>query len=240
VIDLHFHCLPGIDDGPREWDEAVALCRRAAADGVTTIVATPHVLRDRWENADAAARDLLVMKLNDLLGGKPAILPGCEYWFSSDALELWELGTTSPLTGLNRSSYLLVEFPATRIPENAESVLYEMTLVGVRPVIAHPERNAVFAQCPERLERFVEIGALAQVTAASITGDFGRHAYAAAEEFFRRGLVHAVASDAHSLDRRPPTMAAAREVVKGRWGSEAESLLFDAVPNAIVNNEALA
>ena len=50
MIDIHFHCLPGIDDGPRNWEEAIALCRAAEADGVQTIVATPHVLRDDWLN----------------------------------------------------------------------------------------------------------------------------------------------------------------------------------------------
>ena len=236
MIDLHFHCLPGIDDGPPDWDAAVALCRAAAADGVTTIVATPHVLRDRWLNEDAAARDQLLIKLNTLLGGTPAVLAGCEYYFSSDALELWEQGSAGPLTGLNRSRYLLVEFPATRIPEQAEAVLYEMMLAGVRPVIAHPERNLVFAEQPEKLERFVEIGALAQVTASSITGAFGRAAAAACEDFFRRGLIHLVASDSHSIDRRPPSMSAAREVVRQRWGSDAESVLFEATQKAIVND----
>jgi protein-tyrosine phosphatase len=216
------------------------LCRAAAADGVTVIVATPHVLRDRWANEDAAVRDELIVKLNHLLGGRPSVLPGCEYWFSSDALELWERGKAGPLTGLNRSSYLLVEFPATRIPEQAESVLYELILLGVKPVIAHPERNLVFAERPERLERFVELGALTQVTASSLTGGFGRAAYAAADEFVRRGLVHVVASDAHSVEQRPPAMAAARQEVKQRWGSEIEQILFETMPNAIVNNEAVA
>jgi protein-tyrosine phosphatase len=239
VIDLHFHCLPGIDDGPRDWDEAVALCRGAAADGVTTIVATPHVLRDRWSNENAATRDELLVKLNALLGGTPVVLPGCEYFFSADGLELWTQGAAGPLTGLNRSSYLLVEFPATRIPEQAEAVLYEMMLVGVRPVIAHPERNLVFAEQPDRLQRFVDMGALVQVTASSITGGFGRAASGAADTFFRRGLVHVVASDAHSMDRRPPSMSSAREAVKERWGSEAESMLFESMPCAIVKDEAL-
>ena len=238
MIDLHFHCLPGIDDGPRDWDAAVALCRAAAADGVTTIVATPHVLRDHWLNEDSAKRDQMIMKLNSLLGGSPAVLPGCEYYFSSDALELWEQGSAGPLTGLNRSRYLLVEFPSTRIPDQAEEVLYEMTLAGVKPVIAHPERNLVFAEQPEKLKRFMELGALAQVTASSITGAFGRAAYAAADEFFRRGLIHLVASDSHSLDRRPPSMSAAREAVKERWGREADEILFESMPNAIVKNEA--
>ena len=60
MIDLHFHCLPGIDDGPDSWDEAVALCRQAAAEGTTSIVATPHVLRDGWLNEDPRERDELI------------------------------------------------------------------------------------------------------------------------------------------------------------------------------------
>ncbi|MGZ4809523.1 MAG: tyrosine-protein phosphatase [Thermoanaerobaculia bacterium] len=237
MIDLHFHCLPGIDDGPQGWDEAVGLCRAAAADGVTRIVATPHVLRDRWVNDDRIARDTLVTRLNELLGGEPQVFPGCEYYFSSDALELWEQGEAGPLTGLNRSRYLLLEFPATRIPDRAESVVYEMSLAGVTAVIAHPERNLVFAEQPARLQRFIEIGAIAQVTASSITGAFGRAAYSATEEFFRRELIHLVASDSHSLDRRPPSMSSAREAVRERWGSDAESILFDLTPSAIFNDE---
>jgi protein-tyrosine phosphatase len=240
LIDVHFHCLPGIDDGPNDWDSAVALCRAAASDGITTIIATPHVLRDRWLNEDAGARDQLVAQLNSLLGGFPAVVPGCEYYFSADALELWEQGKAGPLIGLNRSDYLLVEFPALRLPEQVEDVLYEMTLAGVKPVIAHPERNYVFAEQPERLQRLVEMGAIVQVTAASITGGFGRAAQSATEEFFRRGLIHIVASDSHSIDRRPPAMSAARDAVQQRWGREAVSLLFEAMPAAILKNEAAA
>ena len=240
MIDVHFHCLPGIDDGPKDWDAAVALCKAAAADGVTSIVATPHVLRDAWMNEDPAARERLVAKLNSLLGGTPAVLPGCEYFYSSDALDLWELGKAGPLTGLNRSRYLLVEFPATRIPENAEAVLYEMALAGVVPVIAHPERHLVFAERPEKLQRFVEIGAIVQITAASITGGFGRAVLATTVEFFERGLVHLVASDAHSIDKRPPSLSAARQVVRDRWGSDAEAMLFEETQKAIVNDEAAA
>jgi protein-tyrosine phosphatase len=107
--------------------------------------------------------------------------------------------------------------------------------MGVKPVIAHPERNLVFAQNPDRLHRMVELGAVCQVTASSITRGFGRAAFSAAHEFFRRGLVHVVASDSHSLDRRPPSLSVARELVKEQWGSEAEAQLFDSAPDAIVN-----
>jgi len=226
LIDIHFHCLPGIDDGPRNWDEAVALCRAAESDGADTIIATPHVLREDWLNEDQSERDELILELNTRLGGHPAILPGCEYFFSSDAVDLWQLGAKGPLTGLNRSSFLLIEFPATQIPTSAEAVFHELVVSGVTPVIAHPERNFVFAEQPDRLARFVELGAAAQVTAGSILGDFGKRAQTACDEFFNRGLVHFVASDAHSLQRRPPRLGPAVEAATARWGREAARDLF--------------
>lgn len=239
MIELHFHCLPGIDDGPDDWDEAVALCRAAAAEGTQTIVATPHVLRDPWINDDAAMRNDLIRELNDRLGGKPLVLPGCEYYFSNDAVELWEEGSAGPLTGLNGSRYLLMEFPVAMIPANAEAVVHELSLIGVTPVIAHPERNLVLSSEPEKLQRLVKLGAIAQVTAGSITGDFGKQAQLATEGFFERGLVHLVASDAHSMTRRPPQLAEAREKVRATWGAEIEAHLIESVPAAIVSNQPL-
>jgi protein-tyrosine phosphatase len=237
VIDLHFHCLPGIDDGPATWEDAVALCRAAEADGVQTIVATPHVLRDDWVNDKAKDRDQLLLELNRRLDGHPRIVPGCEYFFSLDAIELWQQGET--LDGLNRSSYLLLEFPATRIPENAEAIFHELSMVGVTPVIAHPERNLVLARAPEKLARLIELGGIAQITAGSLVGTFGRAALAAADLFLSQGLVHIIASDAHSIARRPPQLSAARERVKKSWGSEVETALFEANPTAIISDEDL-
>jgi len=238
VIDLHVHCLPGIDDGPPGWDEAVALCRAAAADGVETIVATPHVLRDDWISDDPLARDALILRLNTLLGGTPAVLPGCEFRFAADIVELAEKGAGGPLTTLNRSRYLLVEFELGLVPASAGPAFHELAVLNIVPVVAHPERNLVFARDPERLESLVSRGAVAQVTAGSLLGEFGSLAQASAEEFFKRGLVHVVASDAHSLER-PPRMAAARERVRKAWGAEAAAGLFEENPRAIIRNEPL-
>src|SRR5258706_171648 len=115
VIDIHFHCLPGIDDGPSTWEEAVELCRTAKAEGTETIEATPHVMRDPWINEDRAERDRLLVRLNALLGGKPAVGPGCEMFFSSDVIELWESGNAGPLVGVNRGTAPLLEFPTFRV-----------------------------------------------------------------------------------------------------------------------------
>jgi protein-tyrosine phosphatase len=239
VIDVHFHCLPGIDDGPANWEEAVALCRAAAAAGIGTLVATPHVLRDGWINEDPAVRDQLILKLNTLLGGQPAVLAGCEYAFSSDVVELLERGASGPLTTLNRGRYLLIEFLTGPLPPSMDRMLHELSLMEITPVIAHPERNRRFSGDPGRLERVVERGALVQITAGSLLGDFGDGPSEACQEFFRRGLVHLVASDAHSVDRRPPRLLAAREKARQEWGSDAEQGIFEANPKALLASEPL-
>ena len=165
MIDVHFHCLPRVDDEPGSWDEAVALCRAAAEDGTTTVVAPPHVLRHHWSNANPIVRDRLVASLNERLGGTPRVVPGCEYFYAEDVVALAKKGPTSPLTGLAGGSYLLVEFSPATVPASAVHAFHELRVLGVHPVVAHPERHPVFARQPERLADLVSRGALAQITA---------------------------------------------------------------------------
>lgn len=239
MIDLHFHCLPGIDDGPRDWDESVRLCRAAAEEGTDTLVATPHVLRDGWINDDSLVRDQLILRLNTLLGGRPSVLAGCEYAFSGDVLELLERGSTGPLTRINRGRYLLVEFAPGEMPAGTERLFHELSFLDVVPVIVHPERNSLFTDDPERLADLVRRGARVQITAGSLLGDFGYGPLDACEEFFERGLVHLVASDAHSLERRPPRLAPARRRVGMEWGKDAEVGIFESNPEAALRSEPL-
>jgi protein-tyrosine phosphatase len=140
---------------------------------------------------------------------------------------------------LNGSCYLLVEFAPGYVPPNTEAMLHEVLLLGVTPVIAHPERNRVLGSEPQKLGRLVEMGAVVQVTAGSITGEFGKWSRGVADELFRAGLVHVVASDAHDVTLRPPRLTQAREIVRKQWGAEAEDGLFEANPRAIVANQEL-
>jgi protein-tyrosine phosphatase len=239
VIDLHFHCLPGLDDGPRNWNEAFALLRMAAAEGTKQVVATPHVLREPWRNTDPSLRERLVRTLNARLSGRPKILPGCEFFYSSDALEGLDLGSSGPLTRLAGGPYLLVEFDAALVPSTWPSLFHELRVQGVTPILAHPERNAVLARNPELLGELVGRGASVQITAGSLVGEFGPTAESACEEFFRRRLVHLVASDAHSVAHRPPRLKAARSWVRKSWGGTAEKGLFEVNPEAVLKGSRL-
>lgn len=243
MIDVHFHALPGIDDGPGGWDEAVALCRAAAEEGTTVIVATPHVLRDPWLNEDREERRALLAELNARLGGTPRVLPGCEYFFGSDAVELTERalagegpleflgggelrGTgTAPGMALGTGPHLLVEFAPGWVPREAQAAFHELVVMGVTPVVAHPERNLVLSRDPALMEALVTTGAKAQVTAGSLVGEFGRTVQSVAAKMIELGLAHLVASDAHTLDERPPRMKAARAWAEKCWGIETAARL---------------
>lgn len=231
-VDIHHHCLPNVDDGPRDLDEAVALCRMAAGDGIETIIATPHVFRGRWQNTSRPRLEEIAASLREQLGdGGPRILLGSEYFFAHDIAEVLASGDgIVPLAG---SRYVLVEFTSHAVPPLVEQPFYRLQLDGWTPIIAHPERNIIFQSKPEMLASLVRLGAKTQVTAASFLGEFGDEARQAAFAWIAAGMVHTVASDAHNLHRRPPRMTPALAAVRNAAGEDVANALFRDNPRAV-------
>ena len=237
MIDIHHHCLPEVDDGPRDWDEAIDLCKAAADDGIETIVATPHVLRGRWQNTSRPILEDIAAKLRDRVGPSLRILLGSEYYFAHDVADVLANGNAIiPLAG---SRYVLIEFAAHSVPPMVEQPFYRLQLDGWIPVIAHPERNDVFQWKPDLLAALVRLGAKTQVTAASLVGEFGEVAKASAFAWISAGLVHTVASDAHNTRRRPPRMTQAFAAVRDVAGESVANALFKVNPRAIIEARAL-
>ena len=232
MIDLHSHILPGVDDGPTTLQESLEIARRAAADGVRVIAATPHVRDDYPTSAETMER--LVGEVRAALHEAQIpvdVRPGGEIaidWLdrlSDDEIRRFGLGG-SP-------RYLLVEFPYAGWPLSLHVWVFRLVSKEITPVLAHPERNADVQQNPEELRPLVDSGALVQITAASLDGRIGRVARGAAVELLDRGLAHLLASDAHTADVREAGLAGAVEAVNdpdlARW------LTLD-VPMAIVTD----
>jgi protein-tyrosine phosphatase len=249
MIDLHCHILPAIDDGARSLEEAVAMCRAAAADGCAGMVATPHQRRAGWWNCDRAhlaelrqtlaAAVALELPGFQVLGGAEIRVDG-QLFAEVEALAAAaepEAGTgVTPLAG---SRYLLLEFAGGEAPDAAADLVHELAVAGWRPVLAHPEHIPWMAGSLGAVERLVSLGALCQVTAMSVTGDFGRRAQAEAGRLLDAGLVHFVASDAHDLKRRPPGLSRARRAIAARWGEELAARLCQENPRAVVEDRPL-
>ncbi|HEX5758368.1 MAG TPA: CpsB/CapC family capsule biosynthesis tyrosine phosphatase [Thermoanaerobaculia bacterium] len=240
MIDLHTHILPNIDDGARSLEMAVAMCRLAAAEGCEALVATPHQRRGVWWNCDAAALERSRARLQEAVGATPRLLLGGE--IRVDAQLLAELARLpeSGLQPLAGSHYLLVEFDGAGMARQAIELVHELTVAGWRPVVAHPELIPWLAEDEGLVERLVDLGASTQVTAMSVTGEFGRRAEAAAHRLIEGGLAHFVASDAHDLHRRPPGLRRAGAAIAARWGEEAALRLVDENPRAVLADRPLA
>jgi protein-tyrosine phosphatase len=218
MIDIHCHCLPGVDDGPGSLDESVALCRAAAGDGCDQIVATPHQRLGNWWNCEPGKLRRLCDDLNDRLDGVPRVHLGAEVRIDARLLEDLESRQRRGILSLADSEYILLEYSRTGITLDPEALVHELTLSSWRPILAHPEFIPGLGDDLELLSRLVDSGALIQITAASLTGRFGRRARQLVMKMIDAHLVHFVASDAHDLDYRPPGLGTAARVIENRWG----------------------
>lgn len=229
MIDLHCHVLAGIDDGPATIEDSLALARAAAAAGTRTIVATPHVSWHYQNTAEGVGR--AVTELNRRLvaeGLDLEVLAGAEIAvtriFDIPPEELSQL----TLAG---GGWLLVEPPFTPAATGLESMLLELRRRGHPIVLAHPERCPTFHRNPEMLETVLRAGALASITAGSLVGQFGERPRRFALDLLQRGMAHNVASDAHDVVVRAPSMA--EEIERAGLGPLSDWLTC-AVPAAIV------
>jgi protein-tyrosine phosphatase len=229
MIDIHCHILPGIDDGPSDMNESIEMASVAAADGITTIVATPH-LKDRIYPAEIIASG--VSALNRQLAERKIpvrVLRG------ADISAMFSLTLLKDFT-INGTKYLLFEFPHTHMPSNAGQIIFNAMVSGLRPIITHPERNPSVVRDPSGLIELREAGALVQITAGSLTGDFGPEAQGCALFLLKKGAVDIIASDAHSVDVRRPVLSEGLLVAEKVLGRESALRLVEDNPAAVIED----
>jgi len=235
MIDVHCHILPGIDDGPESMETSIEMAEAAIADGITHVVATPHASSEYCFDFTRIqqVRDELQAKIGDRL----TLATGCDFHLNPENLQALH-ANAAPFC-INQRDYLLVEFNEYAIPPAMDQTLHEIQLLGLRPVITHPERNAILRQQTERLARWVRLGCFVQVTAGSLTGAFGPGAQKDAWRWLCDGIVHLVASDAHNTRGRPLRLKPAYEVVREQLGEETAQALFLENPKAALEGRDL-
>ena len=230
MIDLHTHVLPGIDDGARSLDDSRMLARAAAEEGISVLVATPHVREDYPTTAEMMEEAVAELRADFAEQGIPVeVLHGAEI----DLSLLWAIPAVElrRLTIAQTGRYLLLEFPYRRWPLALDTSVKRLVALGVTPVLAHPERNPELQDRPDRVRALVEEGALVQVTAASLEGVRDRSAQAAALRLLELGLVHVLASDSHGPHISREGLGA---VARGLGDPELARYLTVDVPGAII------
>ncbi len=235
--DLHFHLLPGIDDGPADLAESLYLARAAVAEGTATIVATPHV---RFDLGTTDTAEILhrVCELRALLAAfslPVEVLCGGELGHDVvGSLSQYELELIAQ--GPAEARWLLVEAPFEGIGADFHLATDELRGRGFGVLIAHPERSAdATLDGGQGLRHELEAGSLAQVNAQSLTGEHGNKAGAAAWRLIHAGMVAVIASDAHGPTRPPALGAARRALLEAGVPPTSADLLVAVAPQRLLD-----
>lgn len=234
LIDLHTHLLPDWDDGPESWEETEKMVETAAADGIGVLCLTPHIFRfSRYQDSQEVLEERFKQFYERYKSeNRVKFFRGAEVFIHPDLVQ--EVGVRN--LSINQSEYVFVEFPSDQVPAGTRDLFYRLMLAGYTPIISHPERNDLLGRQPEILYDLVSRGCLAQLTAGSLTGNFGSEVQKRGEVFLKHHLVQLMATDAHDLKSRPPVLSRGVEAAARIVGWETAEAMVRDVPEAILNN----
>ena len=227
-VDLHSHILYGLDDGAKTYDDSLAMLRLAHAGGTTDIVATPHA-NSRFAFTPA----IISERIAELAPHSPlAIHRGCD--FHLHLANIQDAVANPRKYTINGGAYLLVELPEAAVFSGTGRILATLIDAGMVPIVTHPERHRQLQSQPELMAPWIETGCLVQVTAASVTGLFGKSAARCAKWLVEAGMAHFISSDAHDSETRTPDLREAYDELVRLWGEDRIRPLFVDNPRTVI------
>lgn len=208
MIDIHSHILPCLDDGADSQEQFLAMAQIAVDDGITQIIATPHHMNGIYTNSKQNVIDMVVWanKLLHTRGIPLTIRPGQEVYVYKDLVE--DIRNNRLLFLDHHQAYILLELPHS-IPLYIVNLIYDLRVLGVTPIIPHPERYNELRAYPNYIYDMVKSGALIQITAASLIGQFGKTVMKFCHQLIKHNLVQLIGSDAHNTSNRSPNLSKA-------------------------------
>lgn len=224
MIDLHSHLLPDIDDGSASMRASLRMAREAVAEGIDAMLMTPHHMNGQYNNlkADVVALTENFQSMLDQEGIPLQVFPSQEVRINGELIEA--LAADEILFADEGNRFLLLEFPDDDVPTYSADMIFNLMQRGITVQIAHPERNTKLMAQPEILYQLVERGAIAQVTASSYVGAFGKKVQRFAEAIVSHNLGHVFVSDVHDLPKRTYNMQAAFDKLRKKQGAEVTDL----------------
>jgi protein-tyrosine phosphatase len=235
LIDLHCHLLPGVDDGSKNLAMSLDMARMACADGITTIVCTPHILPTVYENKgpEIKAAVTLLQQALSLADIPLRLLSGADVHIVPDLVAGLNDGR---ILTLAESRYLLLEPPHHVMPRQFDDCIFRLQSAGYVAILTHPERLSWIEPQYVLIRRIVHRGLWIQLTAGSLTGRFGPGPRYWAERMLDEGLCHVMATDAHNTSTRPPHLAKAQAMVEQRLGVAEAANIFRIRPRGVLDN----
>lgn len=234
MVDIHSHILHGIDDGSKNIEMTLEMLKVAEKNGTKSIIATPHYCLEFAETPYLEVRDL-VSNLKELIkseGINIDIYPGQEIYFFENMVNSYKEGIIGTM---NSSRYMLIELPMRKYEERFLEVIYELQVLGVVPIIAHPERYDFIIENPSFINKFIDEDILFQMNTGSIVGKFGKNVKKTCKILMQNNIYNFIGSDAHNTSTRNSSMCEGAEIIKGFGKGNLENFIDNG--RRVINNE---
>lgn len=235
-IDINCHILPGADHGARNMEETVEMLKIAYEEGIRTIVAVSrydgqHCLTDE-ERLEELIRQ--VQEEAGKIDPEFQVFHGHEIYYSSDSHEKLMTGELKTIAG---SRYVMIAFPEEIDYKSVRKAVRDVIMEGFIPIVAHVEQYPELTIDIERIEGLIQRGAYIQITAKSVTGEFGHDIKSFARSLLKHQLVHFIGTDACDADERAPYIKECADYIERKYGNDYVEELLTANPLAVIEND---
>ena len=224
--DLHSHLIPGIDDGVKDMEESLRMIRGFAELGFRKLITTPHIMSDFFRNTPEIILGGIEKVRQAVKAANIKMELGAAAEYYVDEMFLSKVHGEELLT-IGEKKYVLIEISYVNPPENLKQVIFEMTVRGYIPMLAHPERYPFWYEKFEEFHALKEAGVKFQLNLNSLVGYYGLGAKRAAERMIDENMIEFTGSDLHG-DRH---LEALRKVVHEK---KFRKLLFSGLLNATI------
>lgn len=241
MIDIHSHIVFDVDDGPKSLEESLNLISESYRQGVRTLVSTSHRRKDMFETPEEKihANFLKVKEAAEKKFPDLSILYGGELYYTEDLRQKLEKNLVPTMDG---SRYALIEFSMTTPWRDMHQALTKVLMLGITPLVAHIERYNALENKPDCVQEIINMGCYTQVNSNHVLkpklfGDKEKVFKQRGRYFLEADLVHCIASDMHNLDKRPPYMKEAYDLVAKTYGQARAQALFKENMQALLEDK---
>lgn len=195
--DIHSHLLYGIDDGSTSIEESIELLKKMNKQGIQELILTPHYVENSNYNCNNKDKEVLFNELEKRVKEENIDIKlylGNEVFITNHFIELLK---KKEIQTLNKSKYLLFEFPMSQIYNSTGEIINELVSKGYIPVLAHPERYRAFQEHPEIVEEYLRMGVLFQGNFTSLFGKYGKTSEKMLKYLIKNKWITFLGSDTH-------------------------------------------
>ena len=222
LVDFHSHLIPGIDDGVKTAEEAADILERLQQLGYRKVITTPHIMGDFYPNTPEIIREgktavEVELKQRNL---QIEFEAAAEYHLDEKFVEIINEGAELLTFG---DKYILFETPFMNEPVYLKEVVFKLSSLGLKPILAHPERYGYLMNNQDLIDDLLNRGVLFQINLMSLTGHYSSAVKKMAEKLIKKGFVHFFGSDIHN----PGHLEIVKKAYSNRFLQEAHSRVLN-------------